>query len=155
MQRRRFLGGLAIGGAALVASPTLARAAHEEPLAPSVPSLWPLFAPLERGAAVGLGFSLSDLSQPSQGTAVLTLTRGDERVRVHLSAREGRARGVASSTHVDFVLMNDGDGAQPTGEEVGRVIKSLARLVAQNESEALVASAGLLPHRSASRAGRS
>jgi hypothetical protein len=152
MQRRRFLGGLAIGGAALIASPTLAPAAEDGSLAPS---LWPLFAPLKRGAAVGLGFVLIDLSPPTQGTAVLTLARGDEHARVHLSARVGRPRGVASSAHVDFVLMNDGDGAQPTGEDVGRVLKSLARLVAQNDSEALVAAAGLLPHRSASRAGRS
>ncbi|GEM_PF-3228219 len=88
---------------------------------------WTLLAPLQAGDALGLGWVLGDLEPVRRGAAVLVLDGPDGRsARVHLCRRGDVPVGVASTEEVDLVLMNGGDGDDPTVESLGRVLRSLA-----------------------------
>lgn len=111
---------------------------------------WWLFAPLQAGASVGLGWRLTALSPIERGAAVLTLTQvgtpGAE-ARVHLCAHHGQPRGLAHSALFDLVLMDGGQGNKPTDEGLGRVLLGLAaRLRRTEQSGELTAVARLLTH---------
>ena len=68
---------------------------------------------------------LEDLEPVRRGAAVLVL-RGPEGVaRVHIRRRTGAPRGVAWTHEIDL-LMNGGDGEDPTREGLGRVLRLLA-----------------------------
>lgn len=144
MKRRTFLQGVAAGSAAVSVSggAVASGTGTAERAAPVV--VWPLFDPLGAGSEVGLGWSLARLSDVRRGALVLTLRHEDGReAEVHICRRGREGRGIAHTPKLDLLLMNDGDGDQPTDESVGRVIKTLARLIAKNERRA---PAGLLAH---------
>lgn len=95
---------------------------------------WWLMAPIAPGSAVGLGWTVSALSQVERGAAVLSLTHRDGRAaRVHLCAHGGRPRGLAHSALFDLILMDGGQGDKQTEEDLGRTLKDLARRIRHNE----------------------
>ena len=170
MQRRAVLKGLMVGGVTLAtplaahasralsqpaeehsepetstASPSLAKAATQDPRAP-----WALIAPLAAGSYVGFGWEVETLSQVRRGAPVLTLVHpSGERARVHLCRRNGQARGLTHTDHLDLLLMNGGDGHQPTSECIGRAVKTVAMRILgreRREGQRLAPSADLMSH---------
>jgi hypothetical protein len=156
MQRRVLLQGVLAGQGVLaagvltadaaVASTSDEAASEHAPVAPGVGDEldpWALFHPIAPGDEIGLGWCLAEVSDVTQGGIVLTLRRDEQEARVHLCRKEGR--GVAQSEGFDLMLMNHGTGKSPTDEELGRAIKTLAEIVADNERRG-VAAPSLLPH---------
>jgi hypothetical protein len=93
-----------------------------------------LLAPLTIGASVGGGWSIADLGPVKDGASVLTLTSpvaGE--ARVHICARNGAATGLAKTNLLDLVLMDGGNGNDPTRESLARVVTGIARRIAKNE----------------------
>jgi hypothetical protein len=157
MHRRRFLQGVAVTSAAIVAPLTgseLLPSARDEGEAAQAASsqqqteLWALMAPYVAGSTVGLGWSVQGLSSATPGAALLTLEHDSgEHAAVHLCGRAGDPRGVAHTDQIDMILMNRGDGQQPTDEGIGRVLKTLAANMRQNERRgAVVSRSRLMPH---------
>ena len=148
MKRRHFLQSVAVSGAAATVAGELAAGSGGEARVAFTPpepgAVWPLFDPLGAGSAVGLGWYLAALSDVRRGAMVLTLQHeGGRQAHVHLCRRGHAPRGIAHSAELDLVLMNDGDGEARTDESLGRVIKTLARLIAKNERRV---PEGLLAH---------
>jgi hypothetical protein len=99
---------------------------------------WPLLSPLAPGKSAGKGWTATDLDPVRNGASVLTLThRNGATARVHLCARRGPATGVARTHLLDLVLMDGGDGDKRTNEDLGRVLRSMAKRVARNELSAV------------------
>ena len=99
---------------------------------------WPLLSPLAPGKSAGKGWTATDLEPVREGASVLTLTYRDGTVaRVHICARHGRGTGVAHTHLLDLVLMDGGDGSKHTNENLGRVLRTLAKRVAKNELGAM------------------
>ncbi len=97
------------------------------------PAPWWLIAPVGLGAPLRFGWYVAGLSPVRQGAAVLTLKHATGRsADVHLCARAGR--GLASTTHLDLVLMDGGTGSFRTDERLGRVILGLAERIRRNEA---------------------
>jgi hypothetical protein len=68
------------------------------------------------------------------GATILTLAQRDgEIARVHICARHGQARGLASTELFDLVLMDGGQGDRPTEESLARVLRQLARHIRRSE----------------------
>ena len=156
MERRLVLQGLVVGGVALT-TPTTARARQndaEEPAAEGAPSPsgngpWELLAPVGPGSELGGGWTACALSTVSHGAAILTLAHPTgANARVHVCRRAGASRGVASTKHLDFMLMNGAAGSEPTDEALSRAVKTVALRVAQldDQRDAKARPAGLLPH---------
>ena len=79
-------------------------------------------------------WSVSHLSAIERGACVMTLrSKNGEEARVHICSHDGQPIGVAHTAFLDFVLMDGGDGALPTNEEIGIKIMVLARHVLLNE----------------------
>jgi hypothetical protein len=163
MQRRVLLQGVLAAGAALS---TTSKSNAEGRSAPSAPAselegipgpagrgpqpdevdAWRLFEPLAQGDEIGLGWRLMRLSDVTQGGVVLTLGHeGGAEARVHLCRKEGAGQGVAQSDGFDLFLMNHGSGSSPTDEALGRAIKTLARIIGDNERRG-VTGPNVLPH---------
>ncbi len=116
------------------------------------PAPWDAFAPLGPGSRLGGGWTLESLSPVKDGRAKLIL-RGpeDTLAEVHVHRRQGPARGVASSRHLDFLLMNGAQGSAATHEQLGRVLLGLAEHVRRGErAVASPVLAQLRSHREAS-----
>lgn len=95
---------------------------------------WWLVAPLQEGSQVGKGWSVASLSPVERGAAVMQLAHTSGRtVRVHLCAKKGEGKGVASSRTVDLLLMDGGRGDKPTEKDLGRVLGTIARRIRRNE----------------------
>ncbi|MFO0570922.1 MAG: hypothetical protein U0263_35130 [Polyangiaceae bacterium] len=167
MQRRAFIEGVLAGSATVAVSsaavarpganptelarpeaPTPSEKVTPTPADPtSLEEVLPLLAPLAIGDVIGLGWRVQALSGVSRGAAVLTLRDESERdVRVHLCRRAPGSAPIAHSQSIDLFLMNEGDGAAPTDETLGRVLNVLAILISHNEKHGASASEAMLPH---------
>ncbi|MBW2459212.1 MAG: hypothetical protein JRI68_32240 [Deltaproteobacteria bacterium] len=150
MQRRAVLKGVMVGG--VVLSTPLAVQARQppaaglggaaEPESPSTPpglssdphAPWELVAPLVAGSTVGSGWQVAALSAVERGAVVLTLAhRSGQHAQVHLCRRGSEPRGIAHTADLDLVLMNGGDGKTPTGEGIGRAVKTVALQMAERQ----------------------
>ena len=93
-----------------------------------------LIAPLGPGSRLGNGWRIAELSGVVRGGYVLKLSnKNGDHVEVHLCKLEGAARGLASTEHLDLFVMNGGDGAVPSDEQLGLVVMALARRIRANE----------------------
>lgn len=116
------------------------------PNADSASAPWWLITPFYAGSALGHGWTLRQLEPIRHGAAVLVLEDSLGRAaRVHLCRRCDVQRGIAASKKLDFVLMNGADGQQPSDEQLGLVLMSLARRIAWREGDS-PAPAELLTH---------
>lgn len=141
MQRRSFLRGVVATSTAISLSGGASAATSA---AATTTEVWPLFDPLGPDSEVGLGWRLESLSDLRRGALVLALRHdGGRRAELHLCRRGHEPRGIAHTAELDLVLMNDGDGTVHTDESLGRVIKTLARLIAKNVRHT---PSGLLAH---------
>lgn len=156
VDRRAVLKGLAIGGATLMlpfAGPSR-DAQHAQggdaPPREGFGPPWSLIAPVTAGSYLGAGWRVRSLSRVQEGAAALALVhRSGERAEVHVCRRGGLTRGLAQTAHLDLLLMNDGDGDQPTPEGLGRAIKTVAlRVIRRERLEALpgAAPADMMSH---------
>ncbi|GDX78450.1 hypothetical protein LBMAG42_02610 [Deltaproteobacteria bacterium] len=159
--RRDFLR-YAMFGVALVAAPGSAFAAGA--LHPAF-----LFHPLGPGADLGLGWRLERVFPPFEGAITLNLVNADGRLaRVDVCLREGAAlldggstlvaalldggstlvaaKGPAHTALLDFIVMDGGDGTAPMDESLGRVVRRLAAIAADNEGTEMDRLAQLAPH---------
>lgn len=108
---------------------------------------WWLFAPVRPGGEIGLGWHLVRVWPAVEGAITLNLVHTDGRAaRVDLSLREGPPRGPASTDLVDFIVMDGGDGDAPMDEPLGRAVRRLAAIVAENEGTHLDSLTWLDPH---------
>jgi hypothetical protein len=148
-----LLGASAPAAAAATARSSALKALAEGGSDPTPP--WWLFSPVRPGSSLGLGWRMGSLSPVERGAVVLELhrdggdTEGVRVARVHICAREGKARGLAHSELFDLVLMDGGQGEKPTDERLGRVLLGLADRVRKNELESnaeLKDLGRLLPH---------
>jgi len=135
---RRSFGVTGAAGAVVGLMGKVPEARAATPSGPAAPASAPmpawLIAPLKRGSDLGSGWSLANVAGVVQGAFVLELVNLSGRhVELHLSRLAGAARGIASSKHLDFLLMNGGDGGVPSDEELGLVVLSLARRITENE----------------------
>lgn len=140
-----------LGTGAAVAATSSAGPALPSAFAPTASSPvegpWWLVDPLRAGSSLGLGWHVARLFPAVQGAVTLNLLHESGRAaRIDLSLREGAPRGPASSAYVDFIVMDGGDGQAPMDESLGRVVRRLAAIVAENEERDLDALAALQPH---------
>jgi hypothetical protein len=136
--RREFLRN-ALFGFALVAVPGVAFANGVHPGF--------LFHPLGPGADLGLDWRLDRVFPPFEGAVTVNLVHADgRRARVDVCLREGAPKGPASTALLDFIVMDGGDGAAPMDESLGRVLRRLAAVVADNEGADLERVAQLTSH---------
>ena len=145
MERRDFIQGLLAGSVTVLA----AGSAQASPLSRLMESgsVAPLLEPLQVGDHVGLAWSVRELTDVKSGAAVLVLEHQSGRTaRVHLCQRRGAPVGVAHSGTLDFMVMNDASGADPTDESLARVLRALAELARRNEAQGAMAPGTLLPH---------
>jgi hypothetical protein len=99
---------------------------------------WPLLSPVRPGSSTGGGWIAQELSPVRNGASILTLSHHDgHTAEVHICARRGSATGVARTHLLDLVLMDGGQGAKPTDESLGRVLRTMAKRVAKNELAAM------------------
>jgi hypothetical protein len=155
--RRDLIKNFAVGAAVVTALPSpRAHAATFVDALTSGSDPWWIVAPLRRGSGIGHGWVLQDISSPRRGAVVMQLAHETlDPVQVHLCAHRGSPRGVAYSHFLDFVVMDGGQGDQPTQESLGRALIALAHTVAANELKAEADTrllGGLLTHRE--RVGR-
>lgn len=141
--RRGLLQKLGVGAAAAattVGMSRTARAEHKRQLqafaeggsAQGAP--WWLLSPLQSGARLSGGWRLADLSAVERGAAVVSLEHSERgRVNVHLCSHGGKPQGVAFTRLFDLILMDGGQGDQPTDPALGRVLVHLARRVRKHE----------------------
>jgi|SRR4051812_20927651 hypothetical protein len=121
-----------LGKAADAAAPSAADARTQTSAGTDMPA-W-LIAPLRRGSDIGSGWTIAETAGIVRGAFVLELGHvSGRRVELHLCRLDGAATGIACSKHLDFFLMNGGDGGVPSDEELGLVVISLARRVSDNE----------------------
>lgn len=136
--------GVGVAGAAVVANTALsikdAQAASLRAFAEggSADAPWPLLRPVGPGRSAGRGWTAKELSPVRDGAAILTLVHsGGQTARVHICARRGPATGVARTHLLDMILMDGGDGDKRTDEDLGRVLRTMAKRVAKNELSAI------------------
>ena len=151
--RRAFLRLAAFGLATTAVGGRVAQAQAATPASPATPGSpeagapWWLLRPLQPGSTLGLGWSVARLFPATQGAVTANLVHDDGRTaRVDLSLREGAPKGPASTRYVDFIVMDGGDGNAPMDESLGRAVRRLAAIVADNEESDLDALASLEPH---------
>jgi len=145
LQRLMMLGVLP---AAAARSASGAKPVAETAASPATepPAPWELLAPLRAGDALGLGWTLENLSPVRDGATVLVLRQGDRQARVHVCRRDGTPRGVAFTERLDLLVMNGGRGDTVTEESLGRVLLGLAPVLARNEAKLPGLLGGLQSH---------
>lgn len=136
--RRTVLKMLALGTSLFAAEAGATAEAMSKPgdsvRLPDGPEPWWLIFPLERGSTLAKGWRIQGLSRVQRGASILELShRSGERARVHICFRQGPAKGLAHSELFDLLLMDGGDGNQPTDESLGRVLKDIERRIRKNE----------------------
>ena len=95
---------------------------------------WWLIHPLHKSETIGLGWSVSNMGPVHQGAAILELShRTGQTARVHICTYEGKPKGLAHTALFDLILMDGGRGDKPTEETIGRVLLTLADIIAENE----------------------
>ncbi len=106
-----------------------------------------LFHPLGPNAELGLGWRLERVYPPSHGAITLTLGHESARqVRVDVCLRSGAPRGPASTELLDFIVMDGGDGGAAMEESLGRALRRLAAIAAENETADPARIRELSPH---------
>jgi hypothetical protein len=76
---------------------------------------------------VAPGWSVQELDAIVDGSAILTLSSEDQRTaRIRICRNDGQPQGIAHTSHLDLLLINGGNGATPSEEEVARVVLCLA-----------------------------
>lgn len=106
-----------------------------------------LFHPLGPDAELGLGWRLQRVYPPAQGAVTLTMAHAAGRqVRVDVCLRNGAPRGPASTGLLDFIVMDGGDGTAEMEESLGRALRRLAAVAAENENADLARIRELSPH---------
>ncbi|HNC99436.1 MAG TPA: hypothetical protein PKW90_25105 [Myxococcota bacterium] len=131
MESRRAFLTSTVFGLAVAGLPTVSFAAPTQKEAPT----W-LLEPVRLGSDLGLGWTLTKMHPPLEGAVTLNLAHADGRLaRVALALRDGAPRGPASTDYVDFIVMDGGDGKQQMAEDLGRVVRRLAKIVEQNEAQ--------------------
>ncbi len=124
------------------AAPTTGAVASE----PSAPPPWEMLRPLAQGAAVAHGWRVAGLSGIEHGACVLTLENERGRThRIHLCRNDGRPQGLVFTERVDLVVMNGGQGDQPTEEGLAQALAKVAHVLAANENRHAPTVAALLP----------
>lgn len=109
---------------------------------------WDLIRPLAMGSVVAGGWRVAGFTGAVNGTCVLTLQNERGRAqRVHLCRNDGRPQGLVYTDRFDLVVMNGGQGDEPTDEGLARAVATIARRLSANGSgrQAEVVAA-LLPH---------
>jgi hypothetical protein len=105
---------------------------------------WTLISPLQPGDTLGGTWKLAALGAITAGAVVVELHDLEgQQARIHICARKGEALGLASTPHLDLLLMNGGNGTTTSNEHLGRVVLGLAALIEQNEGAAFQAHPGL------------
>ena len=136
--RREALKKLGIGSAVCMVGVAPAAAIPPAPLLSSSEisvAPWELLAPLAKGSAIGLGWSIAGLSAVEKGARVLTLSHSLGKVaRIHICAHRGSPAGLAHTASLDLLLMDGGNGSTPTDEDLGRVLLGLAAHLQNTES---------------------
>ena len=95
---------------------------------------WWLIEPLEKNAAIGLGWSVATMGAVQNGAAILELKHcSGQRARVHICTYEGQPKGLAHTALFELILMDGGQGDKPTEESIGRFLLTLADIMAENE----------------------
>jgi hypothetical protein len=119
----------------------------EPPATQSAPGPWELLSPLTAGAPVANGWRATQLSAVTNGSCVLTLENARGRThRVHLCSNDGQPQGLVFTKHLDLVVMNGGQGDQPTEEGLAQAVAEVAHVLARNEERQPEVVASLLPH---------
>lgn len=136
--RRTVLKMLALGTSLFAAEAGATADAMAKPGAsvrlPDGPEPWWLIFPLEKGSRLAKGWQIKGLSRVQRGASILELIHRDgDHARVHICFRQGPAKGLAHSELFDLLLMDGGDGNQPTNESLGRVLKDIERRIRKNE----------------------
>ncbi len=140
MNTRRLFVQYALFGIAAVATPAAGLAATV--LHPGF-----LFHPLGPDADLGLGWRLQRVYPPVQGAITLTIAHAAGRhVRVDVCLRNGAPRGPASTELLDFIVMDGGDGTAEMDESLGRALRRLAAVAAENEASDPARIHELAPH---------
>jgi hypothetical protein len=140
MNTRRSFVQYALFGIAAVATPVAGFAATA--LHPGF-----LFHPLGPDAELGLGWRLQRVYPPAEGAVTVTLAHADGRqVRVDVCLRSGAPRGPASTELLDFIVMDGGDGTAVMDESLGRALRRLAAIAAENEASDPARIRELAPH---------
>lgn len=106
-----------------------------------------LLQPLAVGAAVGHGWTLTEVGEIAYGASTLSLSNEDGRTAsVALCRRQEAGGSLASSSLYDLFLLNGSQERQVATEELlGRVVRLLAETVQANETVASV-HPGFLTH---------
>jgi len=150
MEDRRAFLRFAVFGLAAAALPVGAAAADLPPASAPLPSPegpWWLLHPLRPGSDLGLGWRIARAFPAVDGAVTLNLAHESGRAaRVDLSLKDGAPKGPASTHYVDFIVMDGADGGAPMDESLGRALRRLAAIVAENEERDLGALAALEPH---------
>jgi len=110
---------------------------------------WELLHPLSKGSVVTPGWQLVELSEVADGACVLTVRNSRGRAyRVHLCRNDGRPHGLVHTDRFDLLVMNGGQGDQPTDEGLAQTLAAIGHVLAANEHERRHAAvlAALLPH---------
>jgi len=102
---------------------------------PTAPAPWELIAPLNEGKEIGLGWYVAGLSPVQLGASILTLRHNKgHQAYIHISRNDGQPVGLTHSNLFDLVVMNGGDGDQPSDENLGRVVVTIGNVISKNES---------------------
>lgn len=130
MERRAFLSKGALAGAAALSLQAPSRSTA---------------TPLRVGEDIGSGWTLEALKTGHAGAAVATLSRPDaESLRVMLTrADTASKRAMATTGRLDLVVLNNGDGSQPTPDQHVAAVNALARRL-QGAEHSLPGADGLL-----------
>ena len=106
-----------------------------------------LFHPLGPDAELGLGWRLQRVYPPTEGAITVTMAHtAGRQVRVDVCLRNGAPRGPASTELLDFIVMDGGDGGAEMDESLGRALRRLAAVAAENESSDYGRIRELSPH---------
>jgi hypothetical protein len=167
LSRRAFVGKVAAGAAVTVAVSGLQRAQASTPRASaaaadvtapaaagesapavtaSAPPPWQMLRPLALGSTLAGGWKVAGLSDIEHGSCVLTLANERGRThRIHLCRNDGRPQGVVHTEALDLLVMNGGQGDQPTEEGLAQAVAEVAHALAANEGRHAPLVTSLLP----------
>lgn len=99
---------------------------------------WWLLAPLHQGDSIGKGWRITDLRPVEKGATVLELQhQSGATTQIHICAIEDAPMGVVHTQFLDLILMDGGQGNQPTNEDLGRVVMNVALKIQKHEAELL------------------
>lgn len=132
IDRRTLMKSAALGAAASALPLHAAMAASPEVATTEDP--WWLLSPLSPGQSIAFGWRLGEALTLQKGAWVLPLVHESQATaQLHICLHGGVGRGVASTSKLDLLLMDGGDGQQATHEALGRIARYLGTVIATNE----------------------